>query len=68
MRKPQLASIQKLPVKIANSIAEVWRDETIKLLEDNPFRLLQFNVPWPRCCEVAKEFDTQHLLRNIKQV
>lgn len=47
---------RKLPVKIANSIAEVWRDETIKLLEDNPFRLLQFNVPWTRCCEVAKEF------------
>ena len=47
---------RNLPVKLANSIAEAWREDTIKLLEDNPFRLLQFDVPWTRCCEVAKEF------------
>ena len=55
-------SSRKLPVKLANSISSVWREKTIELLEDNPFRLMQFNVSFKQCCKVAEEFgyDVNH--------
>ena len=55
-------SSRKLPVKLANSISSVWREKTIELLEDNPFRLMQFNVSFKQCCKVAQEFgfDVNH--------
>jgi exodeoxyribonuclease V alpha subunit len=55
-------SRRNLPVKLANSISAVWREKTIELLEDNPFRLMQFNVSFKQCCAVAAEFgfDVKH--------
>ena len=49
-------------MKLANSISAVWREKTIELLEDNPFRLMQFNVSFKQCCAVAAEFgfDVKH--------
>ena len=46
-----------LPTKLANSIASIWREESIRLLEDNPFRLLQFGLSWTQVQKVAKEFN-----------
>ena len=45
-----------LPVRLAASLSAVWRDKTIEMLEENPFRLLKFNLPFRQCCEVAKKF------------
>lgn len=55
-------SRRNLPVKLANSISSVWREKTVELLEDNPFRLMQFGQPFKTCCKVAVEFgyDVHH--------
>ena len=49
-------SSRKISVKLANSISSVWREKTIELLEDNPFRLMQFGESFKTCCRVAQEF------------
>ena len=55
-------SQRKLDVKIANSIVEVWRDKTISILENNPFRLMHFGVSFTKCASVAQAFgyDANH--------
>ena len=52
----------ELPVKLAASLSAVWRDKTIAMLKENPFRLLNFDVPFKLCCKVAKGFgfDSSH--------
>ena len=49
-------SSRKISVKLANSISSVWRDKTIEILEDNPFRLMQFGESFKTCCRLAEEF------------
>ncbi|MGK7661286.1 AAA family ATPase [Marinovum sp. E06] len=51
-----------LPVKLAASLSAVWREKTIEMLKENPFRLLNFDVPFKLCCKIAKEFgfDSDH--------
>lgn len=46
----------ELPVKLASSLSAVWREKTIQLLEDNPFRLMKFDVSFKLCCCVAEKF------------
>lgn len=45
-----------LPVKLATSLSTVWRERTIEMLEDNPFRLAKFDVSFKMCCQVAEKF------------
>ena len=49
-------SQRKIDVKVANSIVEVWREKTISILEDNPFRLMHFGVSFTNCANVAQAF------------
>jgi exodeoxyribonuclease V alpha subunit len=51
-----------LPVKLAASLSTVWREKTIAILKENPFRLLNFDVPFELCRKVAKGFgfDSSH--------
>jgi len=51
-----------LPLKLAASLSTVWREKTIAMLKENPFRLLKFDVPFKLCCEIAKRlgFDSSH--------
>lgn len=51
-----------LPVELAASLSAVWREKTIAMLNENPFRLLNFDVPFKLCCKVAKGFgfDSSH--------
>jgi len=46
----------ELPVRLASSLSTVWREKTIQLLEDNPFRLMKFDVSFKLCCGVAEKF------------
>ena len=43
-----------LPVKLAETLSAVWREKTIAMLKENPFRLLNFDVPFELCCKIAK--------------
>lgn len=49
-------STHELPVKLASSLSTAWREKTIELLEDNPFRLMRFDVSFRVCCRVAEKF------------
>ena len=44
---------KNLPARIAHSIFDIWEGKTVEYLEADPFVLLQFNVPFNQCCEVA---------------
>lgn len=52
----------ELPLKLAFSLSTVWREKTIQLLEENPFRLMKFDLSFKLCCNVAKKFgfDAEH--------
>lgn len=52
----------ELPVRLASSLAAAWCGKTIQLLEENPFRLMRFNLSFRRCCGVAEKFgfDASH--------
>ena len=47
---------QELPVRIAASISSIWREKTIRVLEEDPFCLLRFNIPFTHCERIAKSF------------
>ncbi|CUK00997.1 Exodeoxyribonuclease V alpha chain [Shimia thalassica] len=45
---------KNFPARIAHSLSGMWKDKTVEYLEADPFVLLQFGVPFNKCCEVAE--------------